>query len=230
MHQHYVTRARGKEGQAISVRGMMNTCVQLHSCSCAILIQLRISLLQQQCPYHWPCPPLPYNHGSHTRYTFLRIVEPWDISDIPAKPIPRYVAMNKARYLAPTWWFLLMSWWKHAWHGKYCRSMKKHSHRNKLIMIVGFRSAPQSLASLELLQNYSEISCILWEVHSAFFGLIALRSQPTQLFEKSQVIIPIKGRDCQITARHRIRGRWSRWPEDKFLGYDQLKPLRYSVS
>lgn len=90
---------------------------------------------------------LPCSHGSYTRYICLRILGSWDISDIPAKPIPRRVAMSVACGWRYPWCSLLMNWWKHAWHGKYYRSMKNYSHRNKSIMMVGFRSASQTQTS-----------------------------------------------------------------------------------
>lgn len=242
MHQHYVTRARGKEGQATSCQGheswipMCNYTPALAPSwlSSEFRSFNNNALTVDPVPLYLTTTaaiPVTHSYGSLKPDTFRSfLLSPFRGVSSWTKHV---CGVWMWRFLAPNWWFLLMYWWKHAkhaWHGTYCRSMKKHSHRNKLIMMVGFQSAPQSLASLELLQHHSEISCILWEVHSAFFELIALPSQPTMLFERSQVIIPIKGRDCEITARHRIRKRWSRWPEDKFLGYDQLKPLRYSVS
>lgn len=67
----------------------------------ALDLQLWIPLLQQ-CPCSRPRAPLPCNHGIYGRDAFSRtqLVDAWDISDVPAKPISRLVAMNQPSLLS----------------------------------------------------------------------------------------------------------------------------------
>lgn len=239
MHQHYMSRARGKEGQAID-----GHC-QGHEYQYAITLS-PLRHLDSAPNFALSTMPLqmtlcPFTLQPRHLFPLYILTDCWKLGHFLLSPYRGVSPWTKHvcgvwiwRYPAPTWWFMLVNWWKHAWHGKYCRSMKNHSHRNRLIMMVGFRSAPQTQISWRHLSCMAWITptslrnqFLLWEVHTTFFGIIALPPQPTQLFERSQVIIPTKRRDYQITARNIIRNRSSRWPEEKFLGYDQLKPLRY---
>lgn len=112
INHHYVSRAR-KEGTfggpdrmrlrtnplcwpVTAIFRGMKTYVQLHSCPCAWSSAL------SSAPSTMPLPSTPCSVAMQPRHLCpwrTRLLDAWNISDIPAKPIPRLVALNQPSLL-----------------------------------------------------------------------------------------------------------------------------------